>query len=143
MRTFYHMRHVCVIIGTALALAGCNTTSDVAPLNYEASKGPIPKIELLGRGWGGGPFRVTMPDGEILTGRYVAPRTGGSVGFGTIIGPKGATSVSTFTSGTSGPFAAQATGSHGATIACQGSYGGMDGSAICETNRGAQYQILF
>ena len=131
-------------LGTMLGLAGCgyDTTVDTVSLNAEASKAAPPKIELLTRGFGRGPLRVTMPDGEVLNGRYVAP-PGDSAGLGTLAGVRGGITMTTVSFSQSGPFFAQGSGPRGTTIACQGVRGGMAGSAICETNGGARYQILW
>jgi len=88
-----------------------------------------------------------MPDGEILNGNYRLAVGGAvSTGFATVNGPRG-TSVASGSSSavpTQNPFTVQAVGARGTTIICQGTAGGFGhGDAVCMTNRGAQYQMMF
>lgn len=109
-------------VAAGLLLAGCSTGADVAAMNQEARNGPLPRVELRGRGFGGGPFRVTMPDGEVMEGRYSAPSTGLIM---------------------AGPFRAQAAGPR-TTMTCQGNWASGQGGAECTAVPGeARYQILF
>lgn len=132
----------------ALLLGGCTTVGNVVAVGGAAPGEPLPQMELLGRGFGGGPFRVTMPDGEVLSGRYMAPG-GSSVGSGTAFVGGQVVSTTTTSFGSSGSFAAQAAGPH-TSITCQGGWGGMSAnlmlpgvSVVCETSRGARYQVMF
>lgn len=132
----------------ALMLGGCTTAGNVVALSGPAADRPLPKMELLGRGFGGGPFRVTMPDGEVLNGRYVAPSGGGGVGVGTAVVGGQVITTTTVVGGSSGSFAAQAIGPQ-TSIVCQGGWCGMSASllpgvvATCETSRNARYQVMF
>jgi hypothetical protein len=141
------MLRLSLFVVAATALAGCAREADMVPLNDTANVTGIPKLGLSLYGTGHGPATVTMPDGEILNGHYRLA-VGGAVasGFGTASGPRG----TTFVSGSSSvvpnqnPFMLQATGKQGTTITCQGSAGGLGhGDAVCTTNRGAQYQMMF
>lgn len=128
-----------IIIGLLLALGACTTQADVVSLSGPSSQ--LPKIELLGRGFGGGPFRVTMPDGEVLSGRYIAPG-GGGMGFGSgMVAGRSVTMTTTYMGG-GGSFAAQATGPR-TSIACNGNWGGFSGTALCETSQGGRFQMMF
>jgi hypothetical protein len=130
-----------------LALAGCARVVDVVPLNDAARASGIPRMDLTLNGTGYGPATVTMPSGEALTGHHRLALTGASAtGFGTASGSR----ESAFVSGTStpmptqGPWTMQAAGNRGTTITCQGSAGGLGhGDALCETNNGSQYQMMF
>jgi hypothetical protein len=83
----------------------------------------------------------------VLNGHYRLA-VGGAVatGFATASGPRG----TAFASGSSSvvpmqnPFMLQAAGKGGTTMTCEGSAGGLGhGGAVCTTNHGAQYQMMF
>lgn len=131
----------------AIALAACARNADIAPLNATAVATGTPRVDLTLYGTGYGPATMTMPDGEVLQGHYRLA-VGGAVssGYATAVGPYGAATVSSsaVTTPMQNPFTLQATGNRGTTITCQGSAGGLGhGDAICSTNRGAQYQMMF
>ena len=141
------MRSLLILTFTLAALGGCARQADMVPLNDAASATGIPKLDVALYGTGYGPAVVTMPDGEVLSGHYrLAVGGANAVGFATATGPSG----SGVASGTSSvismqnPFTLQAAGSRGTAMVCQGSAGGLGhGGAICETNRGARYQMMF
>jgi len=119
----------------------------MAPLNAAATAAGIPKLDLTLYGTGYGPAIMTMPDGEVLQGHYRLA-VGGAVssGYATAVGPRGAATVSTTATTTpmQNPFTLQAAGNRGTTMTCQGSAGGLGhGDAVCSTNHGAQYQMMF
>ena len=130
-----------------LVLAGCARNADMVPLNDAANATGVPRIDIALYGTGYGPATVTMPDGEVLNGHYHLAIGGAfATGFGTASGVRGAAVVSGSSSviPMQNPFMLQATGNRGTTMTCQGSAGGMGhGEATCDTNRGAQYQMMF
>ena len=128
-------------------LGGCAKSVDMVPLNAEATAIGIPKMDVTLYGTGYGPASATLPSGEVLTGHYRLA-VGGAVssGFASATGPRG----SAFASGSAvstplnNPFLLQATGNRGTSMTCSGSAGGMGhGDAVCTTNSGAQYQMMF
>ncbi len=136
-----------VAAGTLLTMAACSRAADMVPLNDTASALGIPKVDATLYGTGYGPVTVTMPDGEVLSGHYRLA-VGGSVttGIATAYTPHGsATATGTaISTPMNNPFTAQATGSRGTSMICQGSGGGMGhGDAVCRTNAGAEYQMMF
>ena len=119
----------------------------MVPLNDAARATGIPKIDLELYGTGYGPAVITMADGEILKGNYRLAVGGAvSTGFATVNGPRG-TSVASGSSSAipmQNPFTVQAIGSHGTTMICQGTAGGFGhGDAVCISDHGAQYQMMF
>ena len=119
----------------------------MVPLNEAASSAGIPKLDVSLYGMGYGPATVRMPDGEVLNGHYRLA-VGGAVsnGFATIGGPRGATVASGSASVVpmKNPFSLQAAGSRGTTMACEGAAGGLGhGGAVCTTNHGAHYKMMF
>jgi len=84
----------------ALVVGGCTATAEVGALNDKARQVGLPKMEFVKQGTGGGPVTVTMPDGEVLHGRYGVATDGVvGIGSGTAFGPRGSayyTSTSTF-----------------------------------------------
>ena len=130
-----------------ILLAACARQADMVPLNDAANAAGVPKLNATLYGTGFGPTTVTMPDGEVLSGHYRLAIGGvSSVGFATASGPRGTAIVGGSSSVTpmQNPFTLQAAGVRGTTMICQGSAGGLGhGDAICETNHGARYQMLF
>ena len=130
-----------------LVCAACSRTAEMVPLNDAANALGIPRLDATLYGTGYGPVTVTMPNGEVLNGHYRLIM-GGSVttASATAYTPRG----SAFATGTAvstpinNPFTAQAVGNRGTSMICQGSGGGMGhGDAVCTTNSGAQYQMMF
>jgi hypothetical protein len=115
------------------------------PLNDAAVKLGTPKVEATLYGTGYGPVTVTMPNGEVLSGHYRVS-VGGAVAssFGTAITPRGSAVVTGTAVSTpfNNPFNAQAVGPNGTSIICQGSGGGGHADGVCQTNTGAQYQMM-
>jgi hypothetical protein len=133
-------------IVSAFLLAGCVHEGDMVPLNDAATKLGIPRAEATAYGTGGGPIIVTMPDGEVLTGRYHVIIGGSlSAGFAAARGSRATVLVSGLSSNTAleNPFVAQASGSRGTTITCEGMAGIGGASGQCMTGNGAAYQIIF
>lgn len=131
----------------ALCIAGCGRVVDMVPLNDVATAAGSPKMDMTLYGTGYGPATVTMPNGEVLNGHYRLA-IGGAVttGYATAYTPKGSAVAtgSAVSTPMNNPFMLQAAGAHGTSITCQGSAGGMGhGDAVCTTNEGAQYQMMF
>ena len=117
------------------------------PLNPAAVTTGIPALAATLYGTGYGPATVTMPDGEILNGHYRLI-IGGAIsnGFASASGPRGSAfaSASAMSVPFENPFVLTVSGAHGTTMICNGSGGGAGHvSALCETNHGAQYQMMF
>ncbi len=131
----------------ALLLSGCGRAVSMVPLNDAAAAAGNPKMDLTLYGTGYGPAVVTMPNGDVLNGNYRLA-VGGVVTSGTAVAYTARRSA--VASGTAvstslqNPFTLQAAGSRGVSIVCSGSAGGMGhGDAVCTTNNGAQYQMMF
>ena len=135
------------VLMATLCMAGCARAVDMVPLNDVATTAGIPKMDVTLYGTGYGPATVTMPNGEVLNGHYRLA-VGGAVssGYATVYTPRGSavaagTAVST---PMQNPFSLQAAGARGTTMTCSGSAGGLGhGDAVCMTNLGAQYQMMF
>jgi hypothetical protein len=131
------LRFLCLLI----PLAGCNSEAHVVALSPGALRNPLPKIELLERGKGGGPLRVTMPNGEVLMGRYAALSSDSSSSIGTAFVGRQTVVMSGFSTSMSGNFSAQAQGPR-TSIVCTGNWSGSSMVATCETSSGDRYQIM-
>jgi hypothetical protein len=141
-------RNVASVIIAGGLLTGCARTADMMPLNDAATVLGIPKLDVALYGTGYGPATVTMPDGEILNGHYHLAIGGAvSTGFGVASSRRGivVASDSSNVVPMQNPFMLQAAGGlGGTTMTCEGSAGGLGhGGAVCTTNRGAQYQMMF
>ena len=141
------MRIHYVLPVLAIALAACARNADMVPLNAAATAVGIPRLDLTLYGTGYGPAVMTMPDGEVLQGHYRLAIGGAiSSGYATAVVPRGVATISATSTTTpmQNPFTLQATGNRGTIMTCQGSAGGLGhGDAVCSTNRGAQYQMMF
>ena len=130
-----------------LPVSGCARDADMVALNDVGQATGIPKLNVALYGTGYGPATVTMPDGEVLNGHYHLAMGGAvATGYGVASGPPGTAVVGATTSVVpmQNPFMLQATGGKGTTMTCQGSAGGLGhGEAVCSTNGGAQYQMMF
>ena len=128
-------------------LMGCGRAADMMPLNDQARGAGIPRLDMTLYGTGHGPATVTMRNGEVLNGHYRLAVGGAvSTGFGIASGPRGITVLNGSSTAVplQNPFNLQATGGQGTTTMCEGAAGGLGhGEAICTTNRGAQYQMMF
>jgi hypothetical protein len=128
-------------------LASCARDADMVPLNDVANAVGIPKLDVALYGTGYGPATVTMPDGEVLNGHYHLAIGGAvSTGFGVASDRKGTVVVSDSSAivPMQNPFMLQAAGKRGTTMTCEGTAGGLGhGGAVCSTNSGAQYQMMF
>ncbi len=129
----------------ALVLGGCTATAEVGALNDKARQVGLPKLEFVKQGTGSGSTTVTMPDGEVLHGRYGVATDGGvGIGSGTAFGPRGSASYtgsSTFI-GSGGNAYAIANGPK-TSMSCQVQVGFGHGGGICRTSDGAEYQVAF
>ena len=61
-----------------LMLVGCTDTADTFPLNAAAKEGGPPKISFVRTGFGEGPVKIAMGDGEVLKGTYRVAFSGGT-----------------------------------------------------------------
>ncbi len=117
------------------------------PLNAAASAAGVPVLAATLYGTGYGPAVVTMPDGEVLNGHYRLI-IGGTIssGFASASGPRGnaLASGSAMSMQLENPFLLSVVGNRGTTMICNGSGGGAGhATAVCETNHGTQYQMMF
>lgn len=146
------MRAVLLGCAAALMLGGCVTHPDVYPANDAARALGVLRFELTKTGTGSGPFSITMPDGEVLKGRY-SVNVGGAVGFGSlygsVYGSGGYASGSAFSTSTmfamSNPAVGDAIGPKGTTAHCEvisNSYSGR-GNGVCQISNGALYRVQF
>jgi hypothetical protein len=133
-----NMRRLVAIV--ALLVTGCVETGQMIPLDETAKAIGTPQIEIAIKPYGPygyGPIAVTMPDGEILRGDYqvlasaaiALASSGQYVATGLPVGSR--------------RVAATATGIR-TVMTCDGitdDHG--HGSALCGTNSGAHYRVLF
>jgi len=130
---------IATAVVVALALASCTQDARVYPLDPAAAQAGTPKIEFTRQGLGHGPVKVTMPDGEILTGEYQVEENA-AIG----IGFAGAQSFSTVGFGSGRPVVLSATGDRGTIMNCTGTADiGGHGFAECNTSPGNKYRIMF
>ncbi len=123
-----------VAVALALALCACTDTADMFPINNQAQKLGVPRVEFR-RGLPQGPVHVVMPDGEELNGSFRVAVGGGVVtAFGS-----GGTATGLATSG-GGNFFAAARGPK-TTLTCVGNVSFGHGGGICRTQDGAEYQV--
>ena len=135
------------VVLSATLLAACARDGTMIPIDANDPPG-VPRLDMTLYGTGYGPATITMPDGEILRGNYRLAVGGTSttvVGAvadnngNTVVGSGSGTSVSL-----QNPFTLQAVGDHGTSMVCRGSAGGLGhGDAVCHTNHGARYQMMF
>ena len=129
------MRPIAAVV-SLLALAACTDTGTLTPLNGQAQEIGVPQIEFR-RGLPQGPVKVTMPDGEVLNGRFAVAQGGG---FATVYGTGG---VATATAvGAGGNVFISASGPR-TSMTCQAQVGFGHGGGICRTVSGAEYQVMF
>lgn len=144
------MKRLAVL--ATLALSGCVTHPDVYPANEAARALGVLKVELTKTGAGSGPFVITMPDGEVLKGRY-SVNVGGSMGFGSlygsVYGTGGFASGSAFSTSSafdmSNPAVGDAIGPKGTTAHCEVVSNSMSGhgNGVCQVSNGAVYRVQF
>jgi hypothetical protein len=132
-----------------VSLGACTVSGNMYPLNPNAQALGAPRFEFVRQGTDNGPVKVTMPDGEVLQGRYQVARDATlGLGFGNFsaFGTRGA--VSGFSNATvvgvgGGTAFASAIGPK-TTINCQLTVDlGGHGGGMCATPQGAQYQVMF
>lgn len=130
-----------------LCLSACGRVGGMVPLNEEARRSGIPRVDMVLYGVGHGPVTFTMPSGEVLQGSYNLMIGGGVVTASVVgVGPGGmetaiGTGVSSpFTS----PFVMSAASPQGTSIVCEGSAGGVGhGNVVCQMSNGARYHMIF
>ena len=123
-----------ILIAALLAVTGCTDTADLFPMNEQAQQAGVPHVEFR-RGLPHGPIKVTMPDGEVLTGSFQVAQQGA---FVTAFGQGG--SATAFASSGGGNFYAAASGPR-TTLVCRGNVSFGHGGGECRTQAGAVYQI--
>lgn len=145
------MKRVLVAL-SLLSLGACATPVYMYPANDQARLVGSPKVEFTSYGLGAGPFKVIMPDGEVLTGRY-SVISGGYTGFGTLYGSVSgsggvasgsAFGTQSFTSNSS-PAIADATGPK-TTVHCEVMSNNLNGhgNGVCELQPGgARFRIQY
>jgi hypothetical protein len=132
----------------AVALGACAREARLYPANTEAGVGLL-KAEFTDSGMGKGPIKITMPDGEVLTGEFSTTDTS-SYGFGSAVATNGriapviATASTTAVPG-SMPGVVTAIGPSGTSLRCEYLVNSMtgSGSGSCQTNKGARYDLHF
>lgn len=145
------MKSVLVALA-ALGLGACAGTAELYPANDLArSAGPL-KATFIQDGTGSGPITVTMPDGEILKGRY-SVNVGGSTSFGSIYasayGSGGFATGSGFSTGYSipngSPGSADLYGPRGSSMQCEFYNNNLSGhgNGGCRTAAGAIYRLQY
>jgi len=151
------MRNVipsAIFAATLWFLAGCTVTRTVHlyPISPLPSEPGVLQGVIVGHGQGHGTAKITMPDGEILSGEYSIV-FGSSVGFGTILasvyGPGGVASVN----GTSasvkidgrGEGSASLVGDRGTSAQCEFLNANMTGHGYgaCRLSKGDVYRMLY
>lgn len=129
------MRSVIVALAALVGLCSCADTADNFPLNASAKQIGALKISFDRTGVGSGPVTITMPDGEMLQGRY-------RVAFGSATGMafSGAASATALVI-TDGPVQFVASGPK-TQMLCRGVSSTMGhGSGQCQTFEGAVWAI--
>lgn len=146
------MRWAWLCMGVLLALGGCAMTAQLYPANDTAhTLGPL-VANMKAYGVGSGPVSVTMPDGEVLVGRY-SVNMGGSASFGSlytsVYGSRGYASASGFGSAFSMPNSsggmADLIGPRGTTAHCEfvnNNWGGH-GNGACQLSGGQVYRMQY
>ncbi len=76
-------RRMAVVGLASAALAGCVAGGTLYPANDLARTLGVLQARITKAGMGSGPISITMPNGEVLAGRY-SVNVGGSVGFGSV-----------------------------------------------------------
>ena len=126
-------------------MAACTDTADIAPINEIARTTGLPRFEFVRQGIGTGPVTITMPDGEVLVGRYSVAQGGAvAMGSGTAFSPHGPVAYTgTSTIVNSGGNAYVIANGPRTSMTCQLEVGGIHGGGVCRTTTGAEYQIVF
>lgn len=136
----------------AMALAGCVSSVQTYAANDEARALGKLDVKITMYGTGSGPMSITMPDGEVLSGRY-SIIVGGSTSYGslyaTAYGTGGVASGSAFGSSSimsnSSPGVADAQGqTHTAHCEVMNNNISGHGNGVCEIQPGgARYRIQY
>jgi hypothetical protein len=122
------------------------------PANETALRGGVLTAHLTRQAGSAGPVTFTMPDGEILTGRYTL-FLGGSVSFGglysSMYSARGVATGSAFSTAfaipSGSPAVADAVGPKGTTIHCEvyNNNWTNHGAGACEVSTGARYRLQY
>lgn len=113
-----------VLLFAVLGFAGtgCARVGHLYPANDAAAATGILQAHFMAYGTGHGEGRITMPDGELLTGEYSLVR-GGSVSFGSIFaaagGVSGSATTTTYAIPGGSPGTASLFGDKGTSMQCE------------------------
>jgi len=141
------IRLIGVVVGMLAICSACTITRDVQlyPDNDPArALGPL-NGSIVGHGNLNGAMTLTMPNGEILNGRY-SIGAGGGVGFGSLYSSVyGATTSSSMSMSGSGEGMADAVGPHGTTAHCEFMNNNFNGHGhgACRISDGAIYRMQY
>ena len=126
-----------VLLPVLLGLCACAATGTITPVNPVAEQTGAGQLAVVRYGFGHGVVKITMPDGETLTGSY---RTV-SGDTGPVAKPRGAPggmppapSAGVLFISASGPRT---------SVACQGRVAPLHGDGTCHTPSGAEYRFKF
>jgi hypothetical protein len=128
-----------LLMGIAVLLASCADQARIFPMDDVALQAGVPKVEFTRYGLGHGPVTATMPDGEVLRGEYQVTENA-AVGFGV----SGARTTTAVGYGSGRPVVINTVGERGTIMNCEGTADlGGHGSAVCQTNKGGKYRVMF
>jgi hypothetical protein len=137
-----------------MALTGCAMEQAARPYpeNDTASAQAVVQARFIAQGTDTGLVEMMMPDGEALKGDYSMVRRG-AIGFGSIVGslfgPDGSTSASTFRGNYSiqggSPGIASVFGSKGTHMSCEFYKDNLSGHGYgaCRSSAGALYRLQY
>ena len=107
------------------------------PLDEASARDGLPTLTYTEFGLDHGPIKMTMPDGEIMTGEYQVTENA-AIGMG-FAGGHSATAVGY---GSGRPVAVNAIGDRGTILNCDGTADiAGNGTLICQTSKGSHYRI--
>jgi hypothetical protein len=146
------MRRTCAVMIIFLAACTMERAARLYPENNAAGAQGVIAARFISHGTGNGKIEITMPDGEIVTGEYsIVGRS--TSGFGSIVGslfgPDGSTSASTFRSNYSiqggSPGIASVFGNKGTRMSCEFYNDNMSGHGYgaCRSAAGALYRLQY
>jgi hypothetical protein len=147
------MRNFLVLVFFGVALVGCAHDARLYPANDLAAPGGVLTVRFTSTDSGHGEIEITMPDQDLLKGKYSIVR-GVAVGFGRVYGAVygigGSASVSgssqshdVVPAGSSGM--AALFGPKGTTMECEFLRDNVSGhgNGACKTSKGALYRLQY
>jgi hypothetical protein len=146
------MAHAFIVLA-GLGLCGCVSRAPQLYPDNDSARATGPLVgDMLGHGGGAGTFSLTMPDGEVLSGRY-SITFGGSTSFGqtfgTAYGTGGFATGSAFSEGigisNSGVGMADMIGPKGTTAHCEFANNNWTGhgNGLCRISTGQIYRMQY